>query len=237
MYLYRLLIRKTVSYYHNFFFFYSIYCIIFIQISLSMIKCDLKNVCAVISRAASVKSGKDGNSFLSFSVKLPVEGRDGSKKDLELSVSVDGDKSNTSVYSAGRRVSLTGVMTVRKKDGKVYYNFRADRASIVNSKDSDIIEGMMEFRGKIGKKGVDVKTDKKGDVYKAFSAFSTDKDGDKAEFTWVRFLYFSPKDGEDFLQADSYVEVKGDLQLGVFKDEISLDCRVSEVAPWVLDKK
>ena len=201
-----------------------------------MIKCDL-NVCAVICRAASVKEDKDGNSFLSFHVKLPIEGRDGSSKDLEMSVSVDGDKSKASVYAAGRRVNLVGTLTVRKKGGKIYYNFRAESASIANSKDADRIEGTMEFRGKIGKKGVDVKTDKNNDTYKAFSAFSTDKDGDKVEFTWIRFLYFNPKDDEDFLKADTYIEVKGDLQLGVFKDDISLDCRVSEVKPWVLEKK
>ena len=201
-----------------------------------MIKCDL-NVCAVICRAASVKEGKDGNHFLSFNVKLPIEGRDGSSKELEMSVSVDGDKSKASVYAAGRRVNLVGTLTVRKKGGKIYHNFRAESASIANSKDPDHIEGTMEFKGKIGKKGVDVKTDKNNDTYKAFSAFSTDKDGDKAEFTWIRFLYFSPKDDEDFLKADAYIEAKGDLQLGVFKDEISMDCRISEVKPWVLEKK
>ena len=201
-----------------------------------MIKCNL-TVCAAISRAASVKNGKEGNTFLSFNVKVPVEGRDGSKKELEMSVSLDGDKSKASVFSAGRRVNLSGVLTIRKKGGKVYYNFRADSAELANSKSESSIEGTMEFRGKIGKKGVEEKTDKNGDVYKAFSAFSTDKDGDKAEFTWVRFLYFNPKDDEDFLQANTYVEVKGDLQLGVFKDDISIDCRVSEVTPWVLEQK
>lgn len=201
-----------------------------------MIKCDL-NVGAVICRAASVKEGKDGNSFLSFNVKLPIEGRDGSSKDMEISVSADGDKSKVSIYAAGRRVNLTGSLIVRKKGGKIYYNLRADSVSIANSKDADRIEGTMEFKGKIGKKGVDVKTDKKNNTYKAFSAFSTDKDGDKAEFTWVRFLYFNPKDDEDFLKADAYIEANGELQLGVFKDEISLDCRVSDVKPWVLERK
>lgn len=202
----------------------------------TMIKCNL-NVCAVISRAASVKEGKDGNTFLSFGVKIPVEGRDGSKKDLELSVSLDGDKSKSLSFPANRRVNMSGVLTVRKKDGKLYFNFRADSAVPANSKDGDRIEGTMEFRGKIGKKGVDVKTDKNNATYKAFSAFSTDKNGDKAEFTWIRFLYFNPKDGEDFLAANSYIEAKGDLQVGVFKDEVTLDCRVSEVQPWVLNKQ
>lgn len=200
-----------------------------------MIKCNV-SACAAINRAASVKNVKD-NSFLTFGITIPVEGRDGSKKDLEVSVSVDGDKSKASVYAVGRRLNISGTMTVRKKGGKTYFNLRADSAELANSKSENFIEGTMEFRGKIGKKGVEVKTDKKEKTYKAFSAFSSDKDGDNVEFTWVRFLYFNPKDGEDFLQANTYVECKGDLQLGVYKDEISLDCRVSEVAPWELEKK
>ena len=200
-----------------------------------MIKCNV-SACAAINRAASVKNVKD-NSFLTFGITIPVEGRDGSKKDLEVSVSVDGDKSKASVYAVGRRLNISGTMTVRKKGGKTYFNLRADSAELANSKSENFIEGTMEFRGKIGKKGVEVKTDKKEKTYKAFSASSSDKDGDNVEFTWVRFLYFNPKDGEDFLQANTYVECKGDLQLGVYKDEISLDCRVSEVAPWELEKK
>lgn len=201
-----------------------------------MIKCNV-NICAVISRAASVVNGKDNGSFLSFVVKLPVTGRDGSTKDMEISVSLDGDKSKASVFANGRRVNLTGVLSVRRKAGKLYFNYRADHVELANSQDGDRIEGEMEFRGKISKKGVEEKKDKKGDTFKVFSAFSTDKDGDNVEFTWVRFLYFNPQGGEEFLSANSYVDVVGDLQLGVFKDEISLDCRVSEVKPWVLEKK
>lgn len=200
-----------------------------------MIKCDL-NICAVVSRAASVKNGKEGNSFLSLNVKLPVEGRDGSKKDLEMSVSLAGDKSKAPVFSVGRRVSLVGTLSVRKRAGKVYYNFHADKAELANSKDADLLDGTMEFLGKVGKKGIEEKKDKNGSSFKVFSAFSSDKDGDNVEFTWVRFIYFNPKDGEDFLQANAYVKVKGDLQVGVYKDDISLDCRVSEVEPWVLNK-
>lgn len=201
-----------------------------------MIKCNL-NVCAVISHAASVKNDKEGKSFLSFGVCLPVEGRDGSKKEMELSVSLDGDKSKAFSFSKDKCVSLVGTLFIRRKGDRVYFNFRADRAEIVNSKEENRLEGTMEFRGKVGKKGIEERKDKNGDIYKVFSAFSTDKEGDKAEFTWVRFLYFNPKDGEDFLQANAYVDVKGDFQVDVYKDEISLQCRVSEAAPWVYEKK
>lgn len=201
-----------------------------------MIKCNLE-MCAAISRAAVVKKGKDDNTFLNFSVKLPIEGRDGSKKDFDFSVTLDGDKSKASVFAEGRRVNIKGVLHIRRKGGKTYFNLRADSVELANSKSSNHIEGTMEFRGKMGKKGVEVKKDKHGKDYKVFSGFSSDKDGENVEFTWVRFLYFNPKDGEDFLQPNVYFEVKGDLQLGVYKEEISIDCRVSEVAPWELESK
>ena len=201
-----------------------------------MITCNLK-VCAVISKAATLKTAKEGNTFLSFNVKLPIEGRDHTTKDFEMSVSLSGDKSKLSVYTAGRRVNMEGTLTFRKKGGVLYNNFRAESAELANSKASDVIEGTMTFRGKIGNKGIEEKRDKNEKVYKVFSAFSTDRYEDHAEFTWVRFLYFNPKEGEDFLVASSFIEAKGDLQLGVYKSDITIDCRVSEVSPWVLDNK
>lgn len=201
-----------------------------------MIKCNVV-VCGTISYTAVVKTANDGKCFLSFSVKVPISGRDNAKKDLVIGVSLDGDKSNAPVYSSGRKVTLTGVMNIIKKDGKTYYNLRADSAELANSKTEDKIEGTILFRGKVGKSGIEEKTDKNGKTFKVFSAFSTDKDGDKADFTWVRFLHFSPKDEEDFLQPSAYIECSGELQLGVFKDNISLDCRVRELSKWELIKQ
>lgn len=202
-----------------------------------MIKCEVE-VCAKITRAASVKETKDGNTFLSFGVQLPVVGRDGSKKDLDIGVSVNGGKGEKSIYAAGRKVNLSGILTIHKKNDNIYFNLRADDgAEVCKSSDESKIDGSMEFLGKIGKKGVEIHTDKKGNTFKTFSAFSSDKNGDKTEFTWVRFLYFEPKDGEDFLKENTYVKVNGKLQLGVFHDNVSLDCVVEEVSPWELTKK
>lgn len=45
-----------------------------------MIKCNDVKVCAVISRAASEKTGKDGTKFLSFSVKPTITAYNGESK-------------------------------------------------------------------------------------------------------------------------------------------------------------
>ena len=201
-----------------------------------MIRCEL-TACAVITRSASVKAGKDDAQFVSFGITVPVVGRNGEKKNLEVGVTVDGGKDVAAVYTNGRRVNILGILNIVKRNGKVFFNLRADGGvELTKSTDPDKFEGKMEFKGKIGKKGVDEKKDKKDNVFKSFSAFSSDRDGDKTEFTWVRFLYFNPKEGEDFLQPNAYIQAKGELQLGVFKDEISLDCRLEEVSPWEFKK-
>lgn len=201
-----------------------------------MIKSEVE-VCAKIIRSAIVKEGSDGSTFLSFGIQLPLTGRDDSKKDLEMSVSISGDKSNKGIYTEGRKVRVLGILTVRKKDGNTYFNLRADGgAELCKTSEPDSITGTLEFLGKIGTKGVETHTDKKGNTFKSFSAFSSDKDGDNREFTWVRFLHFHPQEDEDFLTANAFVKVVGDLQLGVFRDAISIDCRVNEVTPWQINK-
>lgn len=199
-----------------------------------MIKFNVE-VCAVISSTAELKKAKDGNEFLSFGIMLTVRGRDGAQKDLPISVSVDGGKGDLGVYSKDKRVNITGTINVRKRDGVCYYNLRADKVDVAPSTEPDKIEGTMEFQGKIGRKGIDCHTDKKGNAYKAFSAFSSEKVGDNYESTWVRFLYFNPKEGEDFLKTDAYVKCSGDLRLSVFRDAVTLECLLKDVEPWVLD--
>ena len=202
-----------------------------------MIKCEV-SICAAISRNASVKEDKEKNPFVSFGVKVPIMGRDKEKLDLDISVTTDGGKEIAAIYTTGRRVEIEGVLTIRKKDGKLFLNLRAanDKIHLGKSTYGDKLEGTMEFRGKIGKNGVEEKEDKNKKIFKTFSAFSLDKNGDKNDFTWVRFLYFDPKEGEDFLQANTFIEAKGDLQMGVFKGALSLDCRLTSVSLWDVKK-
>lgn len=203
-----------------------------------MIKFTEFNVCAVISTAAELKKSKDGNStFLSFGVKVTVKGRDGAEKELPISVSVDGDKGDLGVYTVGKRVDITGVVNVRRRDGISYYNLRADKVDFVSTSDPDKIEGKVEFQGKISRNGIDEKNDRNGNPFKAFSAFSSEKVGDKFESVWIRFLYFKPKDGEDFLKADAWVKCSGDLRLSVFREAVTIECLLTAVEPWILDKK
>ena len=200
-----------------------------------MIKSNLK-VCATINRAASVKKDKKGASYLSYGVQLPVSGKNGESQTLVINVMMAPSKGSVSDLTVGRRVALEGEMAIHKHGGKLSCYLRPERVELVEN-GSDSIEGTLEFRGKLGKKDVELKEDKNGNIYMVFSAFSTDKTKDKPEFTWVSFLYFDPKDGEDFLKPGTYIDAKGTLQLGVYHDAVTLDCLLDEVKPWILNKQ
>ena len=200
-----------------------------------MIKSNLK-VCATINRAASVKKDKKGASYLSYGVQLPVSGKNGESQPLVINVMMAPSKGSVSDLTVGRRVALEGEMAIHKHGGKLSCYLRPERVELVEN-GSDSIEGTLEFRGKLGKKEVELKEDKNGNIYMVFSAFSIDKTKDKPEFIWVSFLYFDPKDGEDFLKPGTYIDAKGTLQLGVYHDAVTLDCLVDEVKPWILNKQ
>ena len=76
-----------------------------------------------------------------------------------------------------------------------------------------------------------MKTDKKGNPYTLFSAYSSEKDGDTYAYTWVRFMQFGSAK-EEWVQAKAGINAKGDLQIGVFNDRIDLTCRVTELTQW-----
>lgn len=79
-----------------------------------MIKCNV-TVNGVISRAASVRTGKEGKVYISFAVKVNVSSKDGgSCKTVEVSVLQEGDGNELAQYSSGTRVELKGSLTFRK---------------------------------------------------------------------------------------------------------------------------
>ena len=200
-----------------------------------MIKCNV-TTCGTITSSAEEKTSNDGVKFISFSMVVPLQGKDGSTTERYISVSAPGDASVIANYTAGRKVTVVGVLYIRKHDNNLYFNLRTDSKIEINeSTAADRIEGSMEFKGKIGPKGIKDFKSKKGKDMQSFSAFSSDKNGDNHEFTWVNFISFTPVH-EDYFAAEKYVEVHGDLQFDVFKGELQLECRMKSVAAWELAK-
>jgi len=196
-----------------------------------MIKCSV-TINGVISRAASMHTGKDDRSYISFAVKVNVSSKDeDSSKVVEISVLQEGDSSELPRYCSGSRVEMKGNLTFRKRESNFYFNFFADSVDFSPVNNQDGIAGTMEFKGTIGKQ-MDEKTDKKGRQYLIFSAFSTEKDRDTFEYTWVRFIRFSPE-REAFLIPKGKIHIRGTLEISVYQDKINLGCRAEEVSEWV----
>ena len=196
-----------------------------------MIKCNV-TINGVISRAASMRTGKDGKANISFAVKVNVSSKDGdSCKAVEVSVLQESNSNELARYSSGSRVELKGSLTFRKRESNFYLNFHADSVDFSSVNNPDSITGSMEFKGTIGKQ-VDEKTDKKGRQYLIFSAFSTEKDGDTFEYTWVRFIRFSPEH-EAFLIPKGKIHIHGALEISIYQDKINLGCKVEEISEWI----
>lgn len=196
-----------------------------------MIKCNV-TINGVISRAASMRTGKEGKAYISFAVKVNVSSKDGdSRKAVEVSVLQESDGNELTQYSSGKRVELKGSLTFRKRVSNFYFNFHADSVDFSPVNNQDGIAGSIEFKGTIGKQ-VDEKTDKNGGKYLIFSAFSTEKDGDIFEYTWVRFIRFAPEH-EAFLIPKGKIHINGILEISIYQDKINLGCRVEEISEWV----
>lgn len=209
----------------------------------------------VISKPATMRTNKDGKTYLAFTVKITVPGSRNNMQGKEVYISVckDGMEAEIPQYVVGNRIEATGSLTFRKVASKreqssslelpsgskfgeakasdnLYLNFYADCVNLSPEKQKDAIDGTLEFKGTVGK-SVDVKTDKKGKQYVAFSAFSTEKSGDTLQFTWVRFIKFDYTP-DAFLQPKAKIEAKGKLSVSAYLDRIDLDCRLEEVKEW-----
>ena len=142
-----------------------------------MIKCNV-TVCGTISRQAQIRANKEGKEFISFGVSVVIPAKSGINKTVEISVAKDTDNQGETVnYPVGTRIEVAGVLQFHKKGDTLYYNLSATGVNTFNAGNQDNITGTLEFRGTIGKH-VDVKTDKKGNPYTLFSAYSSEKVGD-----------------------------------------------------------
>lgn len=195
-----------------------------------MIKCNV-TMNGIVSRTASMRTNKEGKSYIGFAVKTTIFAKAGHSKQVEVFVSKDGTAAELPSYVAGQRIELKGVLTFRKREENLYLNFYAESVDFHPQNERDLIEGTIEFRGTMGKQ-VEEKRDKKGNAYSVFSAFSTEKHEENFAFTWVRFIRFSAEK-ESWLQPKARICAQGMLELSVYLDKINLSCRVEEIAEWV----
>ena len=195
-----------------------------------MIKCNV-TVCGTISKAAAVRTNNENKAFTAFAVNCVIPARNGIDKTVEISVAKDGEEYNRADYTVGKRVEISGVLTFRKRGDNLYFNMSASSVNLTVASDEDSIKGEMHFRGKTGK-NIEEKTDKKGKNFLQFSAFSAEKVNDGFEYLWVRFLGFDCE-REKWLQPQTGIEAKGELELSVYNDKLNIACKVSEMSEYV----
>lgn len=198
----------------------------------TMIKCNV-TVCGTIGREAASRTGKEGKTFLSFPLRVAIQGKDGQSETVEIGVSRDGGQDEAAGYRKGSRIEATGTMYLKRRGERLYFNLFADRIVPAAADAADAIEGEMSFRGKAGK-NIEERKDKNGKPYTVFSAFSAEKTEDGFEYQWVRFLCFD-RGREEWLQPGARVEVKGAMSVAVHNGKPDLSCRAEELAPYVAE--
>ena len=195
-----------------------------------MIKCNV-TICGTISRAAQMRTGKEGKAFMSMGVNVVIPAKSGINKTVEVSVAKDGvSQEELSSYPVGTRVEVVGTLTFHKKGEAFYLNLSATGINAFDAGSEDSIKGEMEFRGTLGKK-IEEKTDKKGNPFCVFSAYSSEKNGENYDFTWVRFLHFG-EGKKEWMQPKVGIDAKGELQMSVYNDQLDITCRVGELSKW-----
>lgn len=195
-----------------------------------MIKCNV-TVCGTISKAAVVRTNNENKAFTAFAVNCVIPARNGIDKTVEISVAKDEEEYNRADYTVGKRVEISGVLTFKKRGDNLYFNMSASSVNLTVASNEDSIKGEMHFRGKTGK-NIEEKTDKKGKNFLQFSAFSAEKVNDGFEYLWVRFLGFD-REREKWLQPQTGIEAKGELELSVYNDKLNIACKVSVMSEYV----
>ena len=198
-----------------------------------MIKCNV-NVIGKVYRPVELKEDRNGNPFVTFGISVELKDKPESKS-IDISVASDGEDNSVLSLKSGDRVKLTGVLTFRKREDTVYYNFSAEKVQKIGQEE-DSISGKIQFKGTVGNKDIQECQGKKG-AFRVFDAYSSEKvDADKFAFIWVHFLNFAP-DKATWLRPATSIVVKGELEVKLYNQNLDLGCRVKEITEWQYEDK
>ena len=197
-----------------------------------MIKCNV-TVCGVIGRDASIRTNKEGKTFLVFPLRVMIPDTDGKTMPIEVDVSKDTAGEEVSNYRNGSRVEVSGTMYLKHRGDKLYFNLFTNEIRTATADVKDTVKGELVFRGKVGQH-IEEKRDKKDQPYTMFSAFSTEKVEDGFEYQWVRFFCFG-KEREAWLQPGVRVDAKGEITLSAYNGKVNVSCKVEELVQYVAD--
>ena len=194
-----------------------------------MIKCNV-TVCGTISKAAVVRTNNENKAFTAFAVNCVIPARNGIDKTVEISVAKDGEEHNRADYTVGKRVEISGVLTFKKRGDNLYFNMSLHRSTL------PWLQTRIPSRAKCSSVERQARTSRRRQTRKARISCSSPhfprKVNDGFEYLWVRFLGFD-REREEWLQPQTGIEAKGELELSVYNDKLNIACKVSEMSEYV----
>lgn len=204
-----------------------------------MIRADVTAI-GTIKRAATIRTDKNNQPYLSFILGITLTDSKGSAKDIELFVmDTKGKQSDISLYSEKKRVSVKGSMNIRTKGEELTYYINAESITTKEVAELDSIDGDLRVVGFLRKDKVcEEKTDRNGKPYLIFSAYSSEKVGDSFVNTWVNFRRFPEKDTgietvkPEWMQPKAHVIIDGDLHLEYYGGKVRISSRVKDMSLW-----
>ena len=187
-----------------------------------------------VTRSADIKNGRDGQPFITFGIRVRLGDGDDAA-DIYISVAYDGEDEDVLFTNKDDRVKVQGVMTFKKMGDTTYYNLSAEKVGKAGDGEDNSISGTLQFRGTLGAKGVIQHQGKKG-AFRHFDAYSAEKVGeDQYSYIWVHFVDFGD-DQRVWMGPKTKIKAQGALELQVYKERLSINCRVDEVSKWVKDE-
>ena len=205
-----------------------------------MIKAEV-NVTGRIKRNAAIRTDKSGKPYVAFIMAVTLTDPKTTTNDVDIFVSVpDGTQADLAMYTENTRVTISGSMDVKKKDDNLALYLTANLLTTEGVAELDSITGELSFRGHLrNEKVYEEKSDKNGNPFLVFSAYSAEKVGENFVSTWVNFRRFPDKDaGIDtikpaWMQPKARVSIKGDFQLESYNGKARISSRVREMEQYV----
>jgi len=205
-----------------------------------MIKADV-TVIGTIKRSAAIRNDKNNKPYVSFTMGVVLNDQKNKGQEVELFVTIpSGQQGDLPRYVEGKRVAVQGTLDIRKRNDKLVFYLTADDIQAKTASDLDAISGTLHFRGHLRNENVyEERTDRKGNPFIMFYAYSSEKVGDSFVSTWIRFLRF-PEKGEgiesikpQWIRPKVRATIDGDLQVSVYEGDVRLSCLVKSMEEYV----
>ncbi len=205
-----------------------------------MIKAEA-NVTGTIKRSASIRTDKNNNPYLSFAMTVVLTDAKAANKSVDVFVSLPNAKQDEAQsYVEGLRVAVNGNLDIRKKDNNLNFYLTGNTVTIQDVAELDTISGSLSFRGYLKKEDIyQQKTDKNGNLFIVFSAYSLEKNGEEYQSTWINFMRFPEKDAAidsvipEWMRPKAHVDITGELKVSSYNDVVRLSCRVKEMTEHI----